>query len=162
MALVDVMVLAGLYAVRVLAGGVATSIGLSFWLLGFSIFLFLSLALLKRYSDLLLTDSENLEQVTGRGYRTGDIEGLAQSGLTSGYMSVLVLAFYINSEQVVRYYVYPELIWLLCPLLLFWINRVWLLARRGEVKKDPVLFALEDRVSYCLGFAGVLILWLAS
>ena len=162
LALVDVMVLAGLYAARVLAGGVATSIVLSFWLLGFSVFLFLSLAMLKRYSDLLLVDDENLEQATGRGYRAGDLEGLAQSGLTSGYMSVLVLAFYINSEHVVRHYLYPDLIWLLCPLLLFWINRVWLLARRGEVKQDPVLFTLRDRASYCLGFAGALILWLAS
>ena len=161
-ALVDVMVLAGLYAVRVLAGGVATSVALSFWLFGFSVFLFLSLALLKRYSDLLLMDHDNLEQTTGRGYRASDIEGLAQSGLTSGYMSVLVLAFYINSEQVMRQYLYPELIWLLCPLLLFWVNRVWLLARRGEIKKDPVVFALEDRASYCLGFATALILWLAS
>ena len=162
LALVDVMVLAGLYAVRVLAGGVATSIGLSFWLLGFSVFLFLSLALLKRYSDLLLMEGSDLERSSGRGYRAGDEEGLAQSGLTSGYMSVLVLAFYINSDQVARHYVHPELIWLLCPLLLLWVNRVWLLARRGEVKKDPVLFALEDRASYYLGLSGVLILWLAS
>lgn len=160
--LIDVMVLAGLYALRVIAGGVAVGVVLSFWLLVFSVFLFLSLALAKRFSELLLMASEPPGGDSGRAYRAGDSEGLAQCGISSGYLAVLVLAFYINSAQVTHLYHHPAMLWLLLPLMLFWITRVWLLARRGELSQDPVIFALTDRTSYYVGISGMFVLWLAT
>jgi len=160
-ALVDVLTLAGLYTVRLLAGGAAVAVPLSFWLLAFSMFLFLSLALVKRYSELLVMRQENRDNAQGRGYVVGDLEGLAQFGAASGYLAVLVLALYINSEQVKVLYARPEAIWLLCPLLLYWISRVWLLARRDQMHEDPVVFAIEDRRSHWLVAIGAAILWVA-
>jgi 4-hydroxybenzoate polyprenyltransferase len=159
---VDVLVLAGLYTMRLIVGGAAASITLSFWLLGFAMFLFLSLALVKRYSELLLSSRRNADSHQGRGYRPEDLEGLAQFGAAAGYLSVLVLALYINSEEVRVLYEYPRLIWLLCPLLLYWISRIWLLARRGQMYEDPVFFALKDWNSYWIGLIALSILWIAS
>lgn len=161
--LTDVLVLAGLYTLRIIAGAAAVSIAPSFWLLAFSMFLFFSLALVKRFAELLgLTREQQEGIVAARGYRVEDLEGLAQSGIASGYLSVLVLALYINSEQVKALYTHPEFIWLLCPLLLYWIGRVWLLARRGQMQEDPVVFAIQDRRSLLIACSGVLILWLAT
>lgn len=160
-ALLDVLLLAGLYTIRLLAGAAAIAISLSFWLLAFSMFFFYSLALVKRYSELLLLQREGDNRSMARGYRAVDLEGLAQSGITSGFVAVLVLALYINSEKVTMLYSYPEAIWLLCPLLLYWINRVWLLARRDELHEDPVVFAIQDRCSHLLGILMLAILWLA-
>jgi len=161
--LTDVVVLAVLYTLRIIAGAAAVSTAPSFWLLAFSMFLFFSLALVKRFAELLgLTREQQPGIVAARGYRAEDLEGLAQSGITSGYLSVLVLALYINSEQVKALYTHPEFIWLLCPLLLYWIGRVWLLARRGEMQEDPVVFAIQDRRSLLIACTGVLILWLAT
>ena len=160
-ALMDVLLLAGLYTIRLIAGGAAISVSLSFWLLAFSMFFFYSLALVKRYSELLSLQKDGTSDVVARGYRTVDLEGLAQSGITSGFLAVLVLALYINSEKVNTLYSYPEAIWLLCPILLYWINRVWLLARRDELHEDPVVFAIKDRRSHWLGLVGLVILWLA-
>jgi 4-hydroxybenzoate polyprenyltransferase/phosphoserine phosphatase len=160
-ALVDVLTLAGLYTMRLVAGGAAAGVALSFWLLAFSMFLFLSLALVKRYSELLVMQQDNRDNAQGRGYQVGDLEGLAQFGAASGYLAVLVLALYINSEQVKALYARPEAIWLLCPLLLYWISRVWLLARRDQMHEDPVVFAIEDRRSHWLVIIGAAILWVA-
>jgi 4-hydroxybenzoate polyprenyltransferase len=160
-ALVDVLTLAGLYTLRLVAGGAAAGVPLSFWLLAFSMFLFLSLALVKRYSELLVMQQENRDNAQGRGYQVGDLEGLAQFGAASGYLAVLVLALYINSEQIKDLYARPEAVWLLCPLLLYWISRVWLLARRDQMHEDPVVFAIEDRRSHWLVVIGAAILWLA-
>ena len=161
--LTDVVVLAVLYTLRIIAGAAAVSTAPSFWLLAFSMFLFFSLALVKRFAELLgLTGEQQEGIVAARGYRAEDLEGLAQSGISSGYLSVLVLALYINSEQVKALYTHPEFIWLLCPLLLYWIGRVWLLARRGEMQEDPVVFAIQDRRSLLIACTGVLILWLAT
>jgi len=160
-ALIDVLTLAGLYTMRLVAGGAAVAVPLSFWLLAFSMFLFLSLALVKRYSELLTMQNEQRESAQGRGYQVGDLEGLAQFGASSGYLAVLVLALYINSEQVKALYTQPEAIWLLCPLLLYWISRVWLLARRDLMHEDPVVFAIEDRRSHWLAVIGAVILWVA-
>jgi 4-hydroxybenzoate polyprenyltransferase len=157
----DVILLAGLYTMRLIAGGAAVTVELSFWLLAFSMFLFLSLALIKRYSELLVLEKNNTDSAGGRRYRVVDIETLSQFGAASGYMAVLVLALYIDSNEVKALYSHPEAIWLLCPLLLYWISRVWLLARRGEVNEDPVLFALQDRPSHWLGLVAVVILWAA-
>lgn len=161
MILIDVLVLAGLYTIRLLAGGAAVSVPLSSWLLAFSMFLFFSLALVKRYSDLLTIRQQNRTLIPGRGYGVDDIDTLASFGVSSGYLAVLVMALYINSESVTLLYNRPERLWLVCPLLLYWISRIWLLTRRGQMHHDPVVFAITDRQSYWLCLGGLIILWLA-
>jgi 4-hydroxybenzoate polyprenyltransferase len=160
-ALIDVLVLAGLYTLRILGGGAATTTPVSFWLLAFSMFLFLSLGLVKRYAELSGLAELGTDRAAGRGYQAVDLETLAQFGSASGYMSVLVLALYINSDAVQALYSSPETIWLLCPLLLYLLSRVWLLARRGAVHEDPVVFLLEDRRSQVLLMIGAALLWVA-
>ncbi len=147
----DVLVLAGLYTHRVLSGGVAGRIEVSSWLLAFSVFFFLSLALVKRYVELLekaQAGEKNAGAVARRAYQVGDTGLVETMGLTSGYLSVLVLGLYVSRDDVTRYYSNPEVLWLATPLMLYWISRVWLLARRGELAADPVVFAATDRVSY--------------
>jgi hypothetical protein len=136
-------------------------VALSFWLQAFSVFLFLSLALVKRYTELLQLDEKGHVQAAGRGYQTTDLETLAQFGIASGYMAVLVLALYVNSEAVKALYTRPQIIGLLCPLGLYLISRIWLLARRGALHDDPVVFALQDRQSQLLVLLGALLLWVA-
>lgn len=159
--LVDVIMLAGLYTLRIIAGGTATGIVLSFWLLAFSVFIFFSLALVKRYSELLHAQSVDLDTLDGRGYLVDDQKIIRDFGIASGYMSVLVLALYINSEDVRLLYGHTQLIWLLCPLLLYWISRMWLITARGNMYDDPVLFAVQDHVSQAVVVLGIFILWLA-
>lgn len=159
--LLDVLVLASLYTIRIIAGAAAITNFPSFWLMAFSVFLFLSLALVKRYSELLTLQEAEEEKDSGRGYRIIDLETLAHFGAASGYLAVLVLAFYINSEQIRSLYQTPDAIWLLCMLLLYWISRIWLLTRRGKMHEDPVVFAIRDRRSHWLGIIGIIILWVA-
>lgn len=161
-ALVDVITLAGLYTIRLIAGAASVSVVLSFWLLAFSMFLFLSLAFVKRFTELLTMKQQKQIKASGRGYYTSDLETLSQFGSSSAYMAVLVLALYINSESVLDLYTHPEIIWLLCPLLLYLVTRIWLLARRDELHEDPVVFAISDRRSQWLGVVGVILLWLAA
>jgi len=157
LALVDIILLAMLYTIRIVGGGVAAGVSVSQWLLGLSMFLFLSLACIKRFSELLVLQQRNENRTWGRGYSVGDIEQVASFGSASGYISVLVLALYVSSQEVVKLYHNPQVIWLACPLLLYWISRIWLLARRGLVHDDPLVFALRDRVTYVVGFLGMLI-----
>jgi 4-hydroxybenzoate polyprenyltransferase len=145
--LVDVLLLAGLYTLRVLAGAAAVAVVPSFWLLAFSVFLFLSLALAKRHAELKVLLKQGTEKTRGRGYHAADIDALLSLGSAAGYMAVLVLALYINSPTVRDLHHRPEVIWLLCPLLLYWISRVWLGAHRGKLHDDPVVFAFKDHVS---------------
>jgi len=159
--LLDVIVLAGLYTVRVIAGGAAAWVPLSFWLLAFSMFLFLSLALVKRYTELLAMKLEGKTEVSGRRYWEVDLETLAQFGSSSAFMAVMVLALYIHSEEVTELYSHPEVIWLLCPLMLYIIGRIWLLARRDQVHEDPVVFVMRDRRSQIYAMLGAILLWLA-
>lgn len=150
--LIDVVTLSLLYTVRIVAGSAAIQIRTTPWLMGFSIFIFLSLALAKRYSELhrvLIADKDSA--VAGRGYLTDDIEQLAIFGGASGYISVLVLALYMNSPEVAHLYKDIRVMWLVCPLLIYWISRIWLIARRGELDEDPVIFTLKDWVSYLIG-----------
>jgi 4-hydroxybenzoate polyprenyltransferase len=147
----DVLLLAALYTLRVLAGIAAAQVRFSTWLLAFSMFLFLSLAFLKRYTEVSAMDGATTEQVRRRGYIRGDREWLGSMGGASGYLSVLVLALYINSEQVVALYRNPLLLWLICPLLLFWTSRMWLLAHRGQIHEDPIVATVRDPVSYLIG-----------
>jgi 4-hydroxybenzoate polyprenyltransferase/phosphoserine phosphatase len=160
-ALLDVISLAGLYTIRVLAGAAAMAIPVSFWLLAFSMFLFLSLALVKRYTELLMLEGRDMKGMWGRGYQAVDLETLSQSGTSSGFIAVLILALYINSQNVRELYSNTELLWTLCPLFLYWINRIWLVARRDKLHEDPVVFTLHDKQSYWVGLLVVLITWLA-
>lgn len=152
--IVDVLILAGLYTVRIVAGHTATGLAWSPWLLLFSMFFFFSLALIKRYSELESHERAHMTEIAGRGYVTSDRVQVAMLGSASGFISVLILAFYIVSESVAPLYRRPEVLWLLIPLMLYWISRIWLLAHRGQVHDDPIVFALKDTVSY---FIGVLI-----
>lgn len=148
----DVFVLTAFYILRLMAGGVAVSIFPSFWLLAFSMFLFLSLGILKRYSELASVQQKGqMKKIPGRGYSTTDLETLRLMGTTSGYMSVLVVALYINSEQVKALYSHSPMLWAVCPLLLYWVSRLWLLAGRGQVQDDPLLFTLTDGISQLIG-----------
>ncbi|MEQ1611574.1 MAG: UbiA family prenyltransferase [Hyphomicrobiaceae bacterium] len=156
--LFDVLVLAGLYTLRIVAGSAALDIPRSFWLLAFSIFLFFSLALVKRYVELADMGRDADTRERGRSYRAVDLETLSQFGIGSGLMAVLVLALYIDSPTVKTAYANPELIWLLCPLMLYLICRFWILARRGEMHEDPIMFAIRDwRSQYIVAIAGFLL-----
>lgn len=156
--MLDVLLLAGLYTVRIFAGGFAAGIAVSEWLASFSMFLFFSLALLKRASEMVETRAADAR----RGYLREDTDLLFTMGTSSAYLSVLVLALYVSSHDVRRLYVEPRWLWALCPLLLYWISRVWLLARRGEVKKDPVLYALGDPTTWVVAVLGAAAVWAGS
>jgi 4-hydroxybenzoate polyprenyltransferase len=158
----DVIILAGLYTLRLLAGSMAIRIWPSHWLLAFSTFLFFSLALVKRYGELVVMKRIDGDHAKARGYELTDSELLAAMGVASGYLAVLVLALYINTEKAALLYGHYQLIWLLCPLLLYWISRVWLIAHRGEMSDDPVVFAATDRVSRILFVAMLAISVLAT
>jgi 4-hydroxybenzoate polyprenyltransferase/phosphoserine phosphatase len=149
-AVLDVLFLAGLYSVRLLAGSAAVGIRSSQWLLAFSTFLFFSLALVKRYSELVVMRQLQGNDAKARAYELSDGELLAAMGTASGYLAVLVFAFYIASEKAATLYARPELLWFLCPLLLYWISYVWLTAHRGKMHDDPLVFATGDRTSRIL------------
>jgi len=148
--ILDVIFLAGLYTTRIFAGSAAVAIWPSHWLLALSTFLFLSLALVKRYGELCLRKRSDGDHAKARGYDLSDAELLAAMGVASGYLAVLVLALYINSDKAAALYDRYQLIWLLCPLLLYWISHVWLIAHRGKMPDDPVVFTMEDRTSRIL------------
>jgi 4-hydroxybenzoate polyprenyltransferase len=146
----DVILLAGLYTLRIIAGGFATGIELSFWLLAFSMFIFLSLALVKRVAELVevrkkeAATSRTSGKLRGREYATEDIAVLQSLGSSSGYLAVLVLALYINSEEVFTLYRGPEFLWLIAPLLLLWVTRLWVVTARGYMDEDPIFYAVKD------------------
>ena len=142
--MLDAIVLAGLYTLRIIAGAAAVNIEPSFWLLAFSMFLFLSLALVKRHAELQTLREQGELKASGRGYHVDDLGVLQSLGTAAGYLAVLVLALYVNSETSRTLYGQPMVIWLLCPALLYWISRVWLLTHRGEMHDDPIIFALTD------------------
>ena len=142
--IVDVMLLAGLYTMRIIAGAAATAITPSFWLLAFSMFIFLSLALVKRYSELLITLQSNKQEAAGRGYSVNDLPVLMSLGVSSGLGSVLILALYLNNPETNLMYPNTMWLWLMTPLLLYWVSRMWMKAHRGQVDDDPVVFAAKD------------------
>ena len=156
-AILDVLLLAGLYTLRVIAGGLAVQIHVTDWLLAFSLFLFLSLAFVKRFTELQSARDANQSQAAGRGYLTSDIHLVSSMGVSCGYLSVLVLAFYINNPAVARLYQRPDALWLACPVLLYWISRIWLLAHRQRLHEDPVVFTLKDWQSWLVGLIFLLI-----
>jgi 4-hydroxybenzoate polyprenyltransferase len=156
MLLVDAVALAGLYTLRVIAGAGAADVALSFWLLLFSVFLFLSLAFVKRYAELDSLRRQQRLQAVGRGYHVEDLSVLQSLGTAAGYLSVLVLALYINSPDIQALYHRPKVIWILCVLMLYWISRVWMTAHRGKMHDDPVVYALKDRLSLVLGLCAAI------
>ena len=155
--LVDVIVLSGLYTIRILAGSAATGVEASAWLGSFSIFFFLSLAFVKRFAEL-----ENLRErggatAKGRGYHITDVEQLRSFGAASGYVSVAVLTLYISNLDAAHLYSHTKRLWLLIPVLLLWISRLWLMASRGELDEDPVVYAITDKRSLLLGVVVLII-----
>ncbi len=159
---IDVIILGALYTLRVLAGGVAIGIEVSSWLLGFSGFFFLSLAFLKRYTDLLLIKNNYQEELFGRGYSVVDLEIVQKVGIASGFSSLIILALYINSEQIVVLYKQPALILLTIPILLYWLMRMWLVAHRGKMTEDPIVFAIKDKTSYIMFLLLLMVLIVAA
>ena len=160
--LVDVVLLSGLYTLRLLAGSAATGIFISPWLAGFSIFLFLSLAMVKRFSELQNLRAAGQVPSNGRGYLLSDTEQIRSFGTASAYASVVVFSLYISARDVTGLYAHPQRMWLITPIMILWISRVWLLASRGELDEDPVIFAVTDRMSLLLGFLAVCIILIAT
>ena len=162
---VDIMTLAMLYTMRVLAGSAALMVRPSFWMLAFSVFLFFSLAVVKRLVELQgLRDKAQsaLSKAPGRGYVVEDMPILRAQGIASGQLAVLVLALYINDPSAAAHFTHPEVLWGVCPFMLLWINRVWLKVNRNEINEDPVLFALRDRFSLVVVAAASICLILAA
>jgi 4-hydroxybenzoate polyprenyltransferase/phosphoserine phosphatase len=155
--MVDVIVLSGLYTVRILAGSAATGVVVSTWLASFSIFFFLSLAFVKRFAELENLRERGGTSIGGRGYHVADIEQLRSFGSASGYVSVAVITLYIWNLSAAQLYHHPNRLWLLVPALLLWISRLWLQASRGQLDEDPVVYAITDRRSLLLGVLVIVI-----
>jgi 4-hydroxybenzoate polyprenyltransferase len=149
--LVDCLTLAVLYTLRIIAGGAAAGLEMSFWLLAFSVFLFLSLAFVKRYAELQLQIAHGKVKAHGRGYLTSDAPLIQMLGVTSGIAAVVVLSLYLNSTNVIMLYRTPEVVWGAVPVMLFWVSWIWMQAHRGQMHDDPLVFAVKDRVSLLAG-----------
>ena len=148
---VDVVALACLYGTRLVAGGYATGVPLSPWLEALAVFLFLSLALVKRAGELADRIAAGRGDPAGRGYRLTDLPVIESMAASAGYLSVLVLALYFNSPAVGALYVAPHRLWLICVVVLFWVSRMLMKAHRGEMHDDPLVFAMRDRASLVCG-----------
>ena len=159
--IIDVIVLASLYTLRVIAGAIAVNILVSSWLLAFSMFFFHSLALMKRYSELLMMP-DSLEQIPGRGYVRFDSETTLASGIASGQLSLLVFALFMNGKHMQNLYGMPQLLWFVLPVLFYWLTRMWMIAHRGEMTEDPIVFTIKDPASYVALVIIILIIIAAS
>jgi 4-hydroxybenzoate polyprenyltransferase len=159
--LLDVFVLSGLYTVRILAGSAATAVEVSAWLAGFSVFFFLSLAFVKRFSELEGLRERGGASTSGRGYLVGDLEQLRALGTGAAYAAVVVMTLYINNSNTNLLYRHPNRLWLVVIVLLLWISLVWMLASRGEMHDDPVVFAITDKRSLLLGALMAAVIWFA-
>ncbi|QGZ60808.1 UbiA family prenyltransferase [Paraburkholderia acidisoli] len=159
--MVDVVVLAMLYTIRIVAGTAAIGAHLTFWLLAFSMFIFLSLALVKRYAELHSMQARGQVKTRGRGYLADDLPLISSLGTAAGYLAVLVLAMYIQDGATAKLYRHTQVIWLACPLLLYWVSRTWIIAHRGQMHDDPIVFAARDRVSLAVVALCGLVFWAA-
>jgi 4-hydroxybenzoate polyprenyltransferase len=157
-ALLDVFVLSSFYSFRILAGALISSTPLSQWFLAFSMFFFLSLAMAKRYSELVHANDLVVSGNSGRGYRVADRELLLSLGVGSTFAAVVILSLYVQSQDVRILYLSPEYLFLQCPIVLYWLSRTWLQAHRGELKEDPVTLAIRDRVSYAVALASAIVI----
>ena len=160
--MIDIILLAALFTIRIIAGAVAVDVQLSFWLLAFSMFIFLSLAIMKRYIELLAIKTSDVRiNQKARGYYVDDINMLSSLGTTSGCLAVLIMAFYVNSPDVIKLYSQQQVLWIVCPVLLFWICRTWLMASRGVVDDDPIAFVIKDKVSWACTLIVLALFWIA-
>lgn len=151
--IVDVVVLAMLYTVRVVAGSAAVGIAMSEWLFAFAMLIFTSLALIKRYIELSVRLDEGLPDPSNRNYRIGDLQIIAALAAAAGMNAITILALYVSSENVVALYSRPYILWGLCPLLLYWTARMLMMAHRRMVDDDPIVFAIRDRRSWAVAVA---------
>ena len=158
LALLDVFVLSSFYSFRILAGALISATPLSQWFLAFSMFVFLSLAMAKRYSELLHANNLVISGNSGRGYRVDDRELLLALGVGSSFSAVVILSLYVHSQDVRVLYLSPEYLFLLCPIVLYWLSRIWLQAHRGELKEDPVTLAIHDPVSYAVAAVSAVVI----
>jgi 4-hydroxybenzoate polyprenyltransferase len=157
-ALLDVFVLSSFYSFRILAGALISETPLSQWFLAFSLFFFLSLAMAKRYSELFHASDLVKAGNSGRGYHTGDREVLLSLGVGSSFSAVVIFSLYVHSQDVRVLYSSPEVLFFLCPIILYWLSRTWLLAHRGELNEDPVTLAIRDPVSYGVALASMAVI----
>jgi 4-hydroxybenzoate polyprenyltransferase len=160
--LLDVMVLSGLYTSRVLAGGAAAQVPISTWLLGFCIFLFLSLALIKRVSEIQRHVRAGTGEPQVRGYLLEDLQTITTIGVASGCTAALVIVLYMNGQEVRMLYRHPDFLWTISPVFLYWMNQLWVKARRGQVQEDPILYCVRDKTTYLVGTVILMILFAAS
>lgn len=154
----DVLILTSLYVLRILAGSAATNIPTSVWLFIFAGFIFLSLALVKRSSELYNLEKQGKEKGAGRGYTIAQKITLRNIGIGSSVISLIVLGFYVVSPAVTPLYTTPTLLWLLIPVFGLWIARIWSITLKGSMHEDPVVFAAHDIMSYAAAFAAFIIL----
>lgn len=159
--LLDVITLTSLYTIRIIAGAIAIDVPLSYWLLAFSMFIFLSLALIKRFSELKNLIHQGETTSASRDYHVDDLPAISLFGISSGYISVLVLVLYTHDLQAGTLYAQPDWLWFVAVAVLYWISRMWLLAFRGQMNEDPVLFAIHDRSSYFVALFVAVSLYLA-
>ena len=145
--IIDICVLAGLYTMRILAGGAATGLELSVWLLAFSVFIFLSLAAVKRQAELIDTVARGKLEASGHGYQVDDLPIISMIAIGAGYVSVMVLTLYVNSPKVLELYGLPEMLWGVCAIMLYWVTRMVMKTHRGEMNDDPIVFAITDNTS---------------
>jgi 4-hydroxybenzoate polyprenyltransferase len=150
--IIDVIALAALYTMRIVAGIFAFQSEFTFWILAFSMFIFLSLALVKRYAELYQHRQQKQQHsLHGRGYCTNDLEMISSLGASAGYLAIMVLALYIQDKNVANLYSNPQIIWLACPIMLYWVSRIWLLTHRGQMHDDPLVFTIKDPASWLVG-----------
>ena len=159
--LIDVLCLAGLYTWRIVAGAAALDVEVSNWLAAFSLFIFFSLALVKRCAELLSLSAQSKVATKGRDYRTSDNSTLTAMGVAAGFLAVLVMALFIDTPSTAAHYSTPRLLWLLCPLLLYWVGRLWIKTGRGEMHDDPIVYSARDRASWVVFGCFVIITVLA-
>jgi len=147
---------------RVIAGNLATGIVFSLWLLPFAFFLFLSLAFSKRAADLIQHQQDNRKLLLGRGYLTTDLDIICIAGICSGFLSSLVMALYINSYSVQLLYRRPTVLWGLQPILLYYVTRLWLICRRGELTEDPIQYVAREPSTYGAALLAIVVLLAAT
>jgi 4-hydroxybenzoate polyprenyltransferase len=160
--ILDIILLATLFTSRIVAGAFAANVDLSMWILAFSMFFFMNLAVLKRYTELLVMKKKNEIEAKGRGYHIEDMGLLLSMGPAAGFLSVLVFVLYIDSTQATGLYSEPKLLWMITPVFLYWISRIWHLSVRGKMTDDPIVFTGKDKVSYIVGLIIFIIAYLAA
>lgn len=148
---IDLLILSLLYTLRIIGGGIVIDISITNWLLFFSLFFFISLASIKRQIELISAEKFKRKEISGRGYKVTDKKIIHFISVSSGFISILILIFYINSSEIIKLYSYPEILWIVCLIILFWVSRLIVKSNKGEIEDDPLMYALKDKISYiCL------------